>query len=74
MKRSVSFLLVIVMLFAFASCGGQEGEVTGEAKPGDVPVTYADSMALEKDYGFTPKIGIREGLGRFAKWYAEYTT
>ena len=43
-------------------------------QPGDVPVTYADSMALEKDYGFTPKIGIREGLGRFAKWYAEYTT
>ncbi len=39
---------------------------------GDVPVTYADSEALEKDYGFTPKIGIREGLGAFADWYAEY--
>jgi len=31
-------------------------------QPGDVPVTYADSEALEQDYGFTPKIGIREGL------------
>ena len=41
-------------------------------QPGDVPVTYADSVALERDYGFTPKIGIREGLGRFARWYKEY--
>ena len=41
-------------------------------QPGDVPVTYADSAALERDYGFTPKIGIREGLRRFAEWYAEY--
>ena len=39
---------------------------------GDVPVTYADSAALERDYGFTPKIGIREGLRRFAEWYKEY--
>ena len=39
---------------------------------GDVPVTYADSAALEQDYGFTPKIGIREGLRAFAEWFAEY--
>ncbi len=39
---------------------------------GDVPVTYADSAALERDYGFTPKIGIRDGLRAFAKWYKEY--
>ena len=39
---------------------------------GDVPVTYADSEALERDYGFTPRIGIREGLRAFAEWYAEY--
>ena len=38
-------------------------------QPGDVPVTYADSSALEKDYGFTPQIGIREGLRNFAEWY-----
>lgn len=41
-------------------------------QPGDVPVTYADSSALERDYGFTPKIGIREGLRKFAQWYKEY--
>ena len=41
-------------------------------QPGDVPVTYADSSGLEKDYGFTPKIGIRDGLRRFAEWYQEY--
>lgn len=39
---------------------------------GDVPVTYADSTALERDYGFRPKIGIREGLRKFAEWYKEY--
>ena len=39
---------------------------------GDVPVTYADSEALERDYGFTPKIGIREGLRKFAEWYKKY--
>lgn len=41
-------------------------------QPGDVPVTYADSSALEADYGFTPTIGIRKGLRKFAEWYAEY--
>jgi nucleoside-diphosphate-sugar epimerase len=41
-------------------------------QPGDVPVTYADSAALEADYGFTPNIGIREGLRSFAEWYKEY--
>lgn len=41
-------------------------------QPGDVPVTYADSAALERDYDFTPKIGIREGLRKFAEWYAGY--
>ncbi len=39
---------------------------------GDVPVTYADSAALERDYGFTPKIGIREGLRKFCEWYRVY--
>ena len=41
-------------------------------QPGDVPVTYADSAALEKEYGFTPRIGIREGLRKFAEWYRGY--
>ena len=41
-------------------------------QPGDVPVTYADSSALEEDYGFRPSIGIREGLRAFARWYKDY--
>ena len=41
-------------------------------RAGDVPVTYADSAALERDYGFRPDIGKREGLRHFAEWYAEY--
>ena len=41
-------------------------------QPGDVPVTYADSKGLEEDYGFVPKIDIREGLRKFAEWYKDY--
>ena len=41
-------------------------------QPGDVPVTFADSTGLERDYGFKPSIGIREGLRAFAQWYKEY--
>ena len=39
-------------------------------QPGDVPVTYADASALERDYDFKPTIPLREGLRRFAQWYA----
>ena len=39
---------------------------------GDVPVTYADSEALERDYGFKPEIDMRTGLRSFAEWYKEY--
>ena len=46
-------------------------ELVGMQK-GDVPITYADSAALENDYGFKPKIGIREGLRSFANWYRTY--
>ena len=41
-------------------------------QPGDVPTTYADASALERDFGFTPKISLREGLRKFAQWYKEY--
>lgn len=39
---------------------------------GDVPVTYADASALERDYGCKPSIDLRTGLREFAKWYKEY--
>ncbi len=41
-------------------------------QPGDVPTTYADATALERDFGFTPKIPLREGLRHFAEWYAQF--
>ena len=41
-------------------------------QPGDVPTTYADAVALERDFGFTPKITLREGLRHFAEWYAKF--
>lgn len=41
-------------------------------QPGDVPVTYADTMPLERDFGFKPSTPLREGLRRFAEWYKEF--
>ena len=41
-------------------------------QPGDVPVTYADTSALERDFGYKPSTNLREGLRHFAEWYAEY--
>ena len=41
-------------------------------QPGDVPVTYADTGALERDFGYKPGTDLRTGLRRFAQWYAEF--
>lgn len=41
-------------------------------QPGDVPVTYADTTALERDFGFKPSTSLREGLRKFAQWYKEF--
>lgn len=41
-------------------------------QPGDVPVTYADTSPLERDFGFKPATPLREGLRRFARWYREF--
>ena len=41
-------------------------------QPGDVPLTYADASALERDFGFVPKITLREGLRKFVEWYKEF--
>lgn len=41
-------------------------------QPGDVPVTYADTTALEEDFGFKPQTSLRTGLRKFAEWYREF--
>ena len=41
-------------------------------QPGDVPVTYADTSALERDFGFRPRTSLRDGLRKFAQWYKEF--
>ena len=41
-------------------------------QPGDVPVTYADTTPLERDFGFKPSTPLREGLRKFAEWYKEF--
>ena len=41
-------------------------------QPGDVPVTYADTSALERDFGFRPNTTLRDGLRKFAQWYKEF--
>ena len=41
-------------------------------QPGDVPVTYADTSALERNFGFKPSTSLRDGLRKFAEWYKEF--
>lgn len=41
-------------------------------QPGDVPITYADTTPLERDFGFKPHTPLREGLRKFAQWYKEF--
>ena len=41
-------------------------------QPGDVPTTYADTAALERDFGFKPSTSLRDGLRAFAEWYSEF--
>ncbi len=41
-------------------------------QPGDVPVTYADTSALERDFGFKPSTSLRDGLRKFAEWYKTF--
>ena len=41
-------------------------------QPGDVPITYADTTALERDFGFKPSTSLREGLRKFAEWYKKF--
>lgn len=43
-------------------------------QPGDVPITYADTSALERDFGFKPSTDLRTGIRRFAEWYKEFYT
>lgn len=43
-------------------------------QPGDVPVTYADTSALERDFGFKPSTSLKDGLRKFAEWYKEFYT
>lgn len=64
--------------FRRSSCGPaccRRATTSGRAasmQPGDVPVTYADASALERDYGFRPAVVIREGLRAFCEWYKKY--
>ena len=41
-------------------------------QPGDVPITYADTTPLERDFGFKPSTSLRVGLRKFAEWYKEF--
>ncbi len=41
-------------------------------QPGDVPITYADTSALERDFDFKPSTNLRDGLRKFSKWYKEF--
>ena len=72
MYFSLVRMLSIVRLYHFFCPPGAGISCSISMQQGDVPVTYADSETLERDYGFTPKITIREGLRAFAEWYKEF--
>ena len=55
-----------------ADCDFEAHKELVPMQPGDVPVTYADTTALERDFGFKPSTSLREGLRRFAEWYKEF--
>lgn len=41
-------------------------------QPGDIPITYADTSALERDFGYKPSTSLRDGLRKFSEWYAGF--
>ena len=41
-------------------------------QPDDVPITYADTTALEEDFGFKPSTSLKDGLRKFAEWYKNF--
>lgn len=55
-----------------ADCDFESHRELVPMQPGDVPVTYADTASLERDYGFKPHTPLREGLRKFARWYREF--
>lgn len=55
-----------------ADCDFEAHKELVPMQPGDVPVTFADTSALERDDGFKPSTGLRTGLRRFAQWYKEF--
>ena len=53
-------------------CGIEDHLIYTDMQPGDVIATYADCSALERDFGYRPRTGIREGLRNFIEWYRDY--
>lgn len=54
-------------------CGIEDHLIFTDMQPGDVIATYADCSALERDFGYRPRTGIREGLRNFIEWYRDYS-
>ena len=71
MSRPLEVPRPIIVLRVISFCALHHKELV-PMQPGDVPTTYADAAALERDFGFTPKITLREGLRKFAEWYKQY--
>jgi UDP-glucuronate 4-epimerase len=52
-----------------AETGKKAEKILQPMPAGDVPATWADTRDLEKDFGYTPRIDIRTGIGQFVRWY-----
>lgn len=70
MKKS---LVVLALALALGTGSAAQAQVQDYVMcPGDVPVTYADTTPLERDFGFKPSTPLREGLRKFAEWYKKF--
>ena len=72
MRKTVSILLAVLFVFTVTACKKKEQKVSSSSVISDVPVTYADTSALERDFGFKPSTSLREGLRKFAEWYKAF--
>lgn len=55
-----------------ADCDFESHKELVAMQPGDVPVTFADTSALERDFGFRPHTPLRDGLRKFTEWHKEF--
>ena len=65
-------ILFLSALLTVAFAAQAQLKIAPKMQKGDVTTTWADTSALEKDFGYCPKVGIEEGVASFVKWYRDF--